>query len=332
MLARTIGIAVDESVTDLTIQECSIHMDFPPWIYWSDVKGGAKGSTFSPAADAGWNGFGVVGVLRRAMLAANTFDRVFDGVFLQAGSAQVLMTGNRFTRGRDDAIDLSPFVDRIEIAHNVIWKCFEGVSLVGGAGKPADDSSGKRAGAPLRAGDVFLHHNVIDVSAKQRAEREGDFAIFHAVWSAGVPFGRHDCGGECDRARWRVYRNTVLGRDSKNLMPPGLPEAVLARNVFCDFGEAILRTDALCVDNVFWVAGTEANAENDPMDALGLGALAIDPRFDREAIERTDLPATTGELRARYRPGVPLSVEVSQFLPPDWPGVGKDEVAGAVFP
>ncbi len=328
VLARTIGIAVDESASDVAILGSRIHMDFPPWTYWSDVKGAAKGSTFAPAAEAGWNGFAITGVLRRATIKDNTFDRIFDGIFLQAGSANVLVSGNAFLRGRDDAIDLSPFVDDVEIAHNLIWRCFEGVSLVGGSPARAPGvapKAGATPEAPLRAGVVDLHHNVIDVSTKHRAEREEDFAVFHTTWSTGIPFARHDCGSECDRARWRFYRNTVIGRDSKNLLPPGLPEAVLARNVFFDTGDALLRTDALCLDNVIWVRGAEPDGA-----ALGLGTVVVDPRFDLEAIAKPDLPEDVLELRARYRPGVSLEIEVTQLLPPDWPGAGKEEVAGAI--
>jgi hypothetical protein len=303
-------------VSDLTILRSSFRMDFPPWTYWSDVKGAAKGSTFAPAADAGWNGFAITGVLRRATITENTLDRIFDGIFLQAGSEDVLVAGNAFLRGRDDAIDLSPFVDDVEIAHNVIWRCFEGVSLVGG---PAPQ------GRSLRPGEVDLHHNVIDVSMKQRAEREGDFAVFHAEWSAGVPFARHDCEGECDRARWRFYRNTVIARDARNLLPPGLPDAVLARNVFYDSGDALLSTDALCLDNVIWVSG----APTDPA-SLGLGTVVLDPGFNLEALAQPNLPENVFDLRVRYRPNVSLDIEVTQLLPPDWPGVGRDEVAGAI--
>jgi len=279
VLVRTLGIVAQNGTHDLAVRGCTFKMGFPPWVAWSDVKGGGRGAAFNPAADAGWNSFAIVGVWKGSRIENNLFFDCFDGIFLRAGSEDVVISENSIVRSRDDAIDLASAVSRIEIAHNLIWRCFEGISLVGEKGRG-------------KAGEVFIHHNVIDVSAKQRAEREGDFAHFRKPWSAGIPFGRHDCGPECKGARWRIYNNTIVARGKLKLIPVGMPNAVLANNSFADPDEA-------------------------------------PPDLDWKAIESAKF-STPEEVRKRYRPvGSRPVTDPSPRGATSWPGI-EPNTMGAI--
>jgi hypothetical protein len=187
VLVRTLGIVAQEGTHDLAIRNCTFQMGFPPWVAWGDVKGGSRGAGFNPAEEAGWNSFAIVGAWKSSVIEHCTFLDCFDGIFLRAGSENVVVSNNSILRSRDDAIDLAPNVSKIEISHNLIWRCFEGISLVGEKG--GKNAAGKKAKGES-AGEVFIHHNVIDVSARHFAERKEDAAYFSSEWSAGIAFGR----------------------------------------------------------------------------------------------------------------------------------------------
>jgi hypothetical protein len=231
VLVRTLGVVAQEGTHDLAIRDCTFRMGFPPWVAWGDVKGGSRGKAFNPAEEAGWNSFAIVGVWNTSVIERSTFLDCFDGIFLRSGSENVVISDNSIIRSRDDAIDLAPDVSKVDISHNVIWRCFEGISLVGekqnkkGAGKKGGDGD---------AGDVFIHHNVIDVSARHFAERKEDAAYFKSEWSPGIAFGRHDCGSECEDARWRLYNNTIVSRGKNKTVPVDMPLAILTNNLIFD--------------------------------------------------------------------------------------------------
>jgi hypothetical protein len=231
VLVRTLGIVAQEGTHDLAIRNCTFQMGFPPWVAWGDVKGGSRGAGFNPAEEAGWNSFAIVGAWKSSVIEHCTFLDCFDGIFLRAGSENVVVSNNSILRSRDDAIDLAPNVSKIEISHNLIWRCFEGISLVGEKG--GKNAAGKKAKGES-AGEVFIHHNVIDVSARHFAERKEDAAYFSSEWSAGIAFGRHDCGSDCETALWRLYNNTIVARGKTKIVPVSMPLAILSNNLFAD--------------------------------------------------------------------------------------------------
>ncbi|HET9887353.1 MAG TPA: right-handed parallel beta-helix repeat-containing protein [bacterium] len=250
VLVRTLGVVAQEGTHDLAIRDCMFRMGFPPWVAWGDVKGGSRGKAFNPAEEAGWNSFAVVGVWNSSVIERSTFMDCFDGIFLRSGSENVVISDNSIIRSRDDAIDLAPDVSKIDISHNVIWRCFEGISLVGekqgkkGVGGNGDSNGGGNGASNGAsnggsngggdAGDVFIHHNVIDVSARHFAERKEDAAYFKSEWSPGIAFGRHDCGRECEDARWRLYNNTIVARGKNKTVPVDMPLAILTNNLIFD--------------------------------------------------------------------------------------------------
>jgi hypothetical protein len=263
VLVRTIGVVAQEGTHDLAIRDCRFQMGFPPWVAWGDVKGGSRGAGFNPADDAGWNSFAIVGVWTTSVIERSMFLDCFDGIFLRSGSENVVISDNSIVRSRDDAIDLAPDVSKIDISHNVLWRCFEGISLVG-----------EKGGGD--AGDVFIHHNVIDVSARHFAERKEDAAYFKSEWSPGIAFGRHDCGRECEEARWRLYNNTIVARGKNKIVPVDMPLAILTNNLLVDLDEP-------------------------PTSVDGKGASEV---LDRQKIEQAEL-SEPDDLRENYRPIAP---------------------------
>jgi hypothetical protein len=317
---RTLGIVALEGTREVTVRGCTIRMGFPPWTYWSDVKGKSPdtgkspGAGFDPAEDV-WNSFGIVGVFRCSAIEGNVLIDCFDGVNVRAKSESVRVAGNAIVRSRDDAIDLSPWVENVEIAHNLIWRCFEGISLIGTTDpkrRKDREPKGGRLGEEVRsdgemalgaevakeaqaseeqtftAGEVFIHHNLIDVSALHLAERAGDFAYFHNEMSAGIPFGRHDCDVECTRARWLLYNNTIVTGPRPKLLPLAMPRAIFTHNLVVDEETAAQILDWKTIESGEFSSIEEVRLRYRPLVAPTPAATPPDasdwPQFDAKSV------------------------------------------------
>jgi hypothetical protein len=204
---NNIGVLARPGSHDLEIHHNEVTMGFPRWNYWGDVKSGSK-----PAYYSGWNSFAIAGVWENGRVHHNIIRDSFDGISVSEGSADSLVTDNTIIRSRDDAIDLFPNVVNVQVARNLIRQSYEGVSIVSG-----DED--------MVAGDVYIHHNVIDLTLYHRADRAGnldgtedDSYVYDELgnaWNTGIAFGGHNCSdGSCDSARWKVYNNTVIAIQS----------------------------------------------------------------------------------------------------------------------
>lgn len=298
------GIIAREGTRALTVEGCELTMGFPQWIYWGDIKGSGD----NPAYAGGWNAFGIAGTWRDSRIERNLLRDCFDGIFLESGSANTLLADNVILEARDDAISLQADIANIEVARNIIRHSFEGIGLVGGAAHPP--------------GDVYLHHNIIEVAAYHRAERPGDFGDFGAVWSPGVVFGLHDCDQGCERSQWRIYNNTIAARPTRYGLTPEMQNHVMYNNLILMIGSRPFERLRHSAGNLFWRTSGGLSGFAEPH------GLEVNPGFDLALI---DAPTTEFGAAAPFTPSNPLALSPGQ--PYDglaWPGTSGVSYRGAV--
>jgi hypothetical protein len=296
-----------DGTSHIDIHHSEVDMGFPPWIYWGDVKGQVK-----PAYDSGWNSFAITGVWQNSRIHHNTIWNSFDGIYIAQGSINSQVTENTVIRSRDDAIDLNPNVANIEVGWNTIRHSFEGISL----------NSSERD-TPL--GEVYIHHNIIDVSAYHRAERTGDCEDFCTDWFSGIAFGGHGCnGGNCYLSMWNIYNNTIVARNSSPLTTE-IMNHIMYNNVIYRIGSRLFRPLPQSGGNVFWRTEGGLSGFSEP------AGLEVDPGFYLKAIEEQN-DAVPG-LRDLYRPtNRQLSTPGISYADLDWPGTQDVTYRGAVPP
>jgi hypothetical protein len=297
---KNIGVNTVAGSYGISIGGCTFDMGFPPWIYWDDVK-----NTYKPADASGWNGFACYGVWVNSSIHSNLFANCFDGVLIYSGSSNSRVRSNTFIRGRDDAIDLSVGVGDIEIDHNIIRHCYEGISIVSGSG-----------GTP---GPVHVHNNIIDMTGYHRESRPPSISA-SAVWSSGIPWGRHGTPTSVTYGSiWKIYNNTIIARDcnGSTTIPKPYPDNLntFYNNVTFLLSGRTANTSTLEATggNIFWRTGGGLSGFTEPL------GLEIDPGFD--------LPAITSE--TSYDPEVLWELYAPQNVLTATPGIA---LAGLGWP
>ena len=165
---------------------------------------------------------------------------------------------------------MSVDVADIEISHNLIRHCYEGISIIGANG-----------GTP---GPVYIHSNVVDMTGYQRESRPVS-ASAGATWSSGIPWGRHGTPTSITFGSiWKIYNNTVIARDcnGSTTIPKPSPNNLntFYNNITYLLGNRTADTSKLesSGGNVFWRTSGGLSGFTDPL------GLEVDPSFDLEAI------------------------------------------------
>ena len=297
-----------EGTSDLEIHHCEVEIGFPPWTYWKDVKG-----SYKPAYYSGWNSFAIAGVWKDSFIHHNVLTNGFDGIALGGESVDSRVTDNIIIRLRDDAIDLSAPVANIEVARNIIRHSFEGISI-----------NNSKEDHPI--GEVYIHHNIIDVSSYHRAARSGDCGSFCPyTWHPGIPFGAHDCAdGNCRLSIWNIYNNTIVAR-SPSRMLNNYPNHTMYNNLVVQIGDKNFERLSQSAGNIFWRTEDGLSGFSEPE------GLEVDPGLDMEAIEQETYDLAT--MRDRYRPTNPQVFTAGMsYTDLDWPGSHMNTYRGAVGP
>ncbi len=262
---KNIGVNAVAGTAGISIGGCTFNMGFPGWIYWDDVK-----NTYKPADASGWNGFACYGVWVDSSIHDNLFKNGFDGVLIYSGSSGSRIHRNTFIRGRDDAIDLSVGVADIEIDHNIIRHCYEGISIVSGSGGTV--------------GPVYIHNNIVDMTGYHRESRPVS-ASSAATWSSGIPWGRHGTPTSVTYGSiWKIYNNTIIARDcnGSTTIPKPSPNNLntFYNNITFLLSSRTADTSTLesSGGNIFWRTGGGLSGFT---ELLGL---EVDPGFDLAAI------------------------------------------------
>jgi hypothetical protein len=175
------------------------------WVWWGDAKEGV-----APAGSMADINL-IEGAIKESDIHDNSFREGFDGVTLREGSANSRVTNNFFLRVRDDAIAMGATVRNLEIASNIMRHSLEGISI---SGNYEDSTS---------VGDVYIHHNVIDLTWLHRMHRRGSsddvFAFDYAgrAWKTAIIWGEHGVDGTAPRAP--NGRSLTTHSSAKNKVP-----------------------------------------------------------------------------------------------------------------
>lgn len=203
----TYGFVLRDNIHDWNIASSGFNNGLPGFVYWTDVKNGDKESA---EAYPEFQSAAIIGAIHGFTISKNTFHDTFDALDIDTGSTDSQITGNVFQTIRDDAIELSKTVSNIEVNKNLLWTVGSGISIDGAKGQ---------------AGQVYIHHNVIDNSAYQHGGRPGNYREDDwPVWQVIDPFGSHNASD--GDAWWKVYNNTIVTRRSGYDWNPSGPSAV----------------------------------------------------------------------------------------------------------
>ena len=197
---------------------CAFNNGFPPWLYWCDIK-----SKDEAKAAPQFQSFALSGIFSGFSVRYCLFRNTMDSILIASGSHNVLIMSNIFFRHRDDCINIDPAVSNVHIQHNIMQEVMAGIAVLGG-NSPS-------------AGEVYIHHNIIDASAPQRGARNGSMrSAKWPRWTTVGPFSAHDSGYR--DAWWKVYNNTLIagpsGYQNAGCGPHGVkgnPQKIFINNI-----------------------------------------------------------------------------------------------------
>jgi hypothetical protein len=354
ILYRNIAVRADTFGSHIEVHHNEITAGIPSWIYWDDVKEASQ-----PASEM--EGRAITGLWENGYIHHNVIRDGFDGIGLEEGTTNTLVTDNLIIRARDDAILLVPTIVNVEVGWNMTRDCYLGISIA---------EEGNLA-API--GDTYIHHNVIVQTHSHRVARAGNLRGIREeelfaydargnAWSTGRAFGAHGCDEAvyCVSARWKVYNNTFVGLQTgshaKMLQRSILnPDTYFYNNLFYNIGRGPIlmgpseyrpSTGIHWDGNIYWRTDNEAllfhgfgggryltleafvaDPRTEPWERTN--ALQIDPGFNIEAIQDQDYNLRT--LLRLYRPGNPhVFTPGISYRGLDWPGTEGVSYRGAV--
>ncbi len=236
----TRALLLRDSISDVykwEISSCDFNNGVPHYVYWTDVKN--RGVDVTEAYPE-FQSTAITGPMRDFEIHHNLFRNAFDAVTVTEGSSGVRIFENIIANTLDDAINLSKGISNVEVAHNMLWHVFGGISILS---------------SNAQAGPVYIHHNVIDNSAYHRGGRPGNYRAQNwPVWTIGSPFPDHDNGDK--HGWWKFYNNTVITREDNGHLwsaagpsnVTGNPEKAVLNNIFyvlpeSEVGRVIFRNE-----------------------------------------------------------------------------------------
>ncbi len=335
---------VIREASGFTFSHCHFDNGVPQYVYWTDVKMGSCEVSeaypeFESKAITSDNG------ITNITIRNCQFNNGFDAIGIKDGSSHIKILHNYFVHFRDDAIDLRPGIDDVEIAYNVLWKIGSGISMT-----ETNNSS---------VGQVYIHHNIIDNSILQHGGRAGNCNESNwPVWTTLDPFGSH---GTDELAYWKVYNNTIVSRKSGYSKPEcgvhsvlGNPEKYLLNNLIYTFDDRIIfrsdtasngavydgnfvyRVDTVGLDMYYRFGnGANYNSLNEFRANSGttweINAIQADPLLDTFSIINRSFDSAT--IRERYRPRNPLAYTTGALYDSlNWYGTDSVYYRGALPP
>ncbi|OGM12066.1 hypothetical protein A2Z22_03150 [Candidatus Woesebacteria bacterium RBG_16_34_12] len=199
----TYGFLRDDTASYLTVKNSEFNNGIPRTLYWTDVKNGEPDEAIAGNEPYPEFQSNALDIPRDSFIENNYFHNGYDGTnikVLTAGTGDnIKIFNNYFTFFGDDAINLSIDASNVEITNNLFWNNNAGISL----------SEHEIAPGGI-AGDVFIHHNVVDGVHLKRLGRPGNYREGqYPPWVGGHPFGGHS--GQ-SAAHWKIYNNTLVAQ------------------------------------------------------------------------------------------------------------------------
>lgn len=341
------GLETDDGTTasyNGHIHHCEFNNGMPDWVYWTDVKNGDEGKPAYPEFQSDC----IQGQLTGFNIHHNVFRNTMDGIMINSNTDNCKVTDNIFINTRDDAINVYPSSRNTEIARNIMRHCFTGIGLIPGATEN-----------PPPKGQIYIHHNVIDVSRLQHEGRPGNYREDrYWFWGTGGIFAKH---GDDDLSFWlKFYNNTCIAKRNGRNQAMGPTQAVgnsqkyVYNNIFRAVNDVIpLRDDQQSAGsnyngNIFWQPAPGAQymfynfaiggyyyhlsaLRAAPGVIWEANGLEIDPGFDMNAIALHNYePNQIWEL---YRPTNPtIFTAGASYAGLTWPGTTGVDYRGAIPP
>ena len=337
------GLKVSDG-RDSEIHHSEFNNGMSDWVYWTDVKNGPEDN--SPAYPE-FESWAIRGNLRGFSIHHNLIQKTMDGIRINPDSQDTTITDNIIRNTRDDAITFTPNASNIEFARNMIRHCRAGISILGDEGNTQ--------------GDVYIHHNVIDVSRYHHFGRAGNYRDDrYKVWSPGRPFDTH--GTHYRDGHWKIYNNTIVARQNPGdpgqaAGPDGItgnPRKYVYNNIFFAIDDRIIFADDRVAlgshydGNVVWQRGSDGNPLFENFGDGGTYAslaeftaksstdweshgLEVDPGFSVAAID--SLSYDPAYMWGIYRPTNSQMFTVGvPYCGLDWPGIEDVNYRGAIPP
>lgn len=181
--------------SDIEIASSEFTNGVPDWLRWTDAKNASYDD--SPAYPE-FQSVAINGTPSNFYIHDNYIHHVFDGLHFKGGTVNARFINNIIEVSHDDAFEVNPDVQNVEIAHNMMRHVHNGFGV-------------NRSSSCTGVGIINMHHNVMDASKAQRQGREGNSRISqYPLWSPYSPFASHGSG--CDTYKLRFYNNTIVGR------------------------------------------------------------------------------------------------------------------------
>jgi len=336
------GLVIRAGAHDWDIHDNEFNNGLPDYVYWTDVKNGD-----SEVAEAypEFQSSAIGGAMPGFNIHDNEFHHTFDGLEVEDGTFNASIISNTFRYVRDDAINLYKGIGDVEVAYNMLWRVGSGLSILG-------SSAG--------AGQVYIHHNVIDNSAYQHGGRPGNYREEDwPVWTTIHPFATHSAGDKS--GWWKIYNNTIVTRRSGYNWNAAGPEPVTGNsqkytynNIFYVIDDRVVFRDDLASTgshyngNVIYRKAPGSFplfitfGDGNDYDSLAdfrinsgtvweVNGLAVDPGFDVSAIDDPSFnPATIWD---RYRPANnQVFTAGASYCGLNWPGTAGVNYRGALPP
>jgi len=312
---RAWGVVIRETASNVEIHNCFITTGFPWWASWGDIKVNCKPLWMS--IQDGYNSRAICAGTDELThggsnnyIHHNTFRDNFINVTLGGSGTRVMY--NLFIRPHE-TFHIAPLSKNLEVAYNVVRHGLEFVGKV-----PYGNTS---------VGDCYFHHNVVDLTDVRRIQRNGNTGgqgntICGPGWNT---WGWHDCDATCDQSSWKIYNNTIIGKNI-TLQTWG-SKHVEYNNIFYNIGsssfEACPGQD--CAGNAYW----RSSGSNSTGESQGL---AVNPLFNDTAFLKEDYSQkNVEEAMALYRPGQNAMFTAGKsYAGLSWPGVSGIDYRGAV--
>lgn len=191
----TVGVLLREGVHDVHIDCMDMEGSFPPWVAWTDLKGGDGQSI--PAGHWSMRTAGVSGDdLASVEVSRSMFRGVFDGGVMSGDDLH--LHHNTYDPVLDDMLQLGSDSSRVELDHN--WVVGAGPSHYG-------------RGDAEEPGTKYVHHNVLQSDVALLWGKHDPMGILrpnYSGWLGQVPFPAHTSAEIGMGDPWKIYANTIF--------------------------------------------------------------------------------------------------------------------------
>jgi hypothetical protein len=187
------SFVLEKGSHDILIDTVVMRHLLPPWLAWTDVKGGEQ-----PGRATRLTGITGEADYYNLEVRHSTFEGVFDGILATGAQHGIRVHHNTFKGVWDDTVQLGSAVYNFEFAYNRVYGA--GVSHHG-------------TGSSLKPGRKYIHHNIFDSSRPilwTRFDPDRLRPLPEQGWRNPIPLSSHQESGPGSGDPWKIYNNTFI--------------------------------------------------------------------------------------------------------------------------